>query len=43
MDHVADCVKGNQQPRTQGEEGLADMRVMAKIEESIKGRGVVKV
>ena len=34
MDHFSDCVLNGKDPRTPGEEGLADMRVIAAIEEA---------
>jgi predicted dehydrogenase len=34
MDHFAECVRDNKQPRTPGEEGLADMKVITKLYES---------
>ena len=41
MDHFAECVLGNKDPRTPGEEGLADMRVIEAIDEAVKtGRTV---
>jgi predicted dehydrogenase len=36
MEHFSQCILNNQPPRTPGEEGLADMRVMAAIEESAR-------
>jgi predicted dehydrogenase len=43
MEHFSECILQNKDPRTPGEEGLADMRVMAAIEEAAVGGGVVKV
>lgn len=41
MDHFSECVLANKDPRTPGEEGLADMRVIEAIEEAAKtGRTV---
>ena len=41
MDHMAECVKGNTEPRTPGEEGLKDLRAMMAIYEAAKtGRTV---
>ena len=34
MDHFSDAVMNNKDPGTPGEEGLADMRIIAAIEES---------
>jgi predicted dehydrogenase len=34
MEHFSHCILKNQDPRTPGEEGLADMRVMAAIEKA---------
>jgi len=36
MDHLAQCVKDNQEPRTPGEEGLKDLRAMMAIYEAAK-------
>jgi predicted dehydrogenase len=36
MDHMAECVKGNTEPRTPGEEGLKDLRAMMAIYEAAK-------
>lgn len=43
MDHLAECIANNKPVRTPGEEGLADMKVIAKIEESIAKGAAVKV
>jgi predicted dehydrogenase len=43
MDHFSECVIKNEPCRTPGEEGLADMRVMAAIEESARTGRTVKV
>jgi predicted dehydrogenase len=41
MDHFSECVLARKDPRTPGEEGLADMRVIAAIEEAARtGRTV---
>ena len=41
MDHFAECILKDKQPRTPGVEGLTDMRIIAAIEESIRtGRSV---
>ncbi|MDY3560431.1 Gfo/Idh/MocA family oxidoreductase [Gemmata sp. JC673] len=36
MDHFSECVLANKAPRTPGEEGLADMRVIEAIDEATK-------
>ncbi len=36
MDHMAECVKSGAEPRTPGEEGLADLRAMMAIYEAAK-------
>ncbi len=36
MDHMAECVKGNTEPRTPGEEGLRDLRAMMAIYEAAR-------
>ena len=43
MDHFSDCVLNDRKPRTPGEEGLADMRVIAAIEESARTGKTVKL
>jgi len=43
MDHLADCVVNDKTPRTPGEEGLKDMKVMAAIEESAASGKSVKI
>lgn len=41
MDHFSECVLEGKEPRTPGEMGLADMRIMAAIDEAIEiGRAV---
>src|SRR3954447_15279901 len=41
MDHFSDCVLNGKDPRTPGEEGLADLRVIAAIAEAARtGRAV---
>jgi predicted dehydrogenase len=41
MEHFSECILGDKPPLTPGEEGLADMRVMAAIEEAAaKGKAV---
>ena len=34
MDHLAECITGDQTPRTPGEEGLRDLKIMMKLYES---------
>src|SRR5207248_4776376 len=34
MDHFAECVTGDKQPLTPGEEGLADVKILRKLYES---------
>ena len=36
MDHFSECVLSDKDPPTPGEEGLADMRVIAAIEEAAR-------
>lgn len=43
MDHFSTCILEGHATKTPGEEGLADMRVMAAIEESIRTGRTVKV
>jgi predicted dehydrogenase len=43
MDHFAQCVLEDKQPKTPGEEGLRDMMIMAKINEAVQSGGRVKV
>jgi predicted dehydrogenase len=43
MDHFAECVMNNQDPRTPGEEGLRDLLVMEAIYEAAKSGKTVKV
>lgn len=43
MDHLSTCVLTNQKPRTPGEEGLADVRVIAAIGEAARTRRAVTV
>ena len=41
MDHMSDCVQGNKQPLTPGEEGLRDLTIMQAIYESARSRKTV--
>ena len=43
MDHFAGCALGDGAPRTPGEEGLADLRAIAAINEAARTGKVVKV
>jgi predicted dehydrogenase len=43
MEHFSHCILEDQAPRTPGEEGLADMRVMAAIEKAAETGRAVKV
>jgi predicted dehydrogenase len=43
MDHLASCVLGNKRPRTPGQEGLQDMRVIAAIYRAAESGGTVKL
>jgi predicted dehydrogenase len=43
MDHFSECILQNKRPLTPGEEGLADMRVIAAIEEAARTGKVVRV
>ncbi len=43
MDHFAECVTGNQTPRTPGEEGLQDLKIMMKLYESAATGKTVEV
>ncbi len=43
MDHFAGAIRADREPHTPGEEGLADMKVMAAIYESAAGGNTVKL
>jgi predicted dehydrogenase len=43
MDHLAECIRDNQEPRTPGEEGLRDMKVIEKLYESAASGKTVEV
>jgi predicted dehydrogenase len=43
MDHMSDCVEGNKQPLTPGEEGLRDLTIMQAIYESARSRKTLMV
>ncbi len=42
-DHLAECIVQNRQPRSPGEEGLRDMRILESIYRSCKQAGPVKL
>lgn len=43
MDHFAECIENNKTPRTPGEEGLRDMRVVEAIMESVAAGKPVRI
>ena len=43
MDHFSQCVMENKDPKTPGEEGLADMKVVAAIEKAARSGKKVAV
>lgn len=43
MDHFSECILADKDPDTTGEEGLADLRVITAIEESIQSGRAVKL
>ncbi len=43
MDHFAEAIRANREPHTPGEEGLADLKVMAAIYESAAGGSTVRL
>jgi predicted dehydrogenase len=43
MDHFSECILNNQTPRTPGEMGLADMRIITAIHEAMRSGKVVRV
>ncbi len=43
MDHFSQCVLENKEPRTPGADGLADMRIIAAIEEAARSERAVKI
>lgn len=43
MDHFAECILSDKDPRTPGEEGLADMRIIAAIEEAARSGKTVSI
>ncbi len=42
-DHLAECIAQNRQPRSAGEEGLRDLRILEAIYRSCQQRGPVKL
>ena len=43
LDHLADCVSHNRKPRTPGEEGLQDMRVIAALYQAAQSGSIVQL
>jgi predicted dehydrogenase len=43
MDHFAECVRDNKEPRTPGEEGLADLKVIEALYKSAESGQTVAV
>jgi predicted dehydrogenase len=43
MDHFAECVRDNKEPRTPGEEGLKDLKIIEKLYESANTGKTVEV
>ena len=43
MDYYSECILNGKEPRTPGEEGLADIKIIAAIEESIRTGQSVKL
>lgn len=43
LDHLAECVQSNKEPRTPGEEGLRDVRLIEKIYEAARTGRTLKV
>ena len=43
MDHFSACVLSDKPPRTPGEEGLRDIRIIAAINEAIRTGATVKL
>ena len=43
MDYLAECIATNANPLTPGEEGLADMRIIEKIDKAAQSGKTVKV
>jgi predicted dehydrogenase len=43
MDHMSECVMGNKEPLTPGEEGLRDITLMMAIYEAARSGKTVKV
>lgn len=43
MDHMAACVRNDKKPRTPGEEGMQDMKIIAAIYEAAQSGSIVKL
>jgi predicted dehydrogenase len=43
MDHMADCVLNDALPKTPGEEGVRDIKLMEAIYRAAETRGVIKL
>jgi predicted dehydrogenase len=43
LDHFADCVNGNTEPWTPGKEGLADIRIMTRIQQAADEGRTIKI
>ena len=43
MDHFAEGMRANKEPRTPGEEGVQDQKIMEAIYRAAAGGGVVKL
>ncbi len=43
LDHFAECILQNKEPRPTGQTGLIDMKIIAALQESIKTGRTVKV
>lgn len=43
MDHLSQCIMNDKTPRTPGEEGLADLRVMEAVKQSAREQRVVQL
>ena len=43
LDHMAECVLNDRRPKTPGEEGLRDMKLLEAIYKSADQRTVVRV
>lgn len=43
MDHFSECIQTNAPPKTPGEEGLRDLKIMMAIYEAARGGRTVKL